>query len=287
MSDASTSLARTYRYLRIAIAGSVAALFVAIGVAMPAVGVLPSISHYFYSPARPVFVGVLIAVSVALFALSGRGAQRVLLDVAAVLAPLIAIIPTPLVPGVVPGLDAPCPGGDESCVPAGFMGEVGNGVVTYLIVGAGVAVLASVLVVAGRVERGGTLLSVTVAAVILLAVGFGWVFAREGLLRWGHLLAAVAFFLVIAASAVVVAVSPVAGAPAWLSGTYLAIAIALGVVVLTIPVYGGLRLGAVDGVFVGETVALVLFAAFWVVQSVQAWDASDPAIVGPRRPPAR
>ena len=57
-------------------------------------GVLPSVSAYYYSPARDVFVGALIAASLALFALSGRGPSRALLDAAALFAPLIALVPT-------------------------------------------------------------------------------------------------------------------------------------------------------------------------------------------------
>ena len=39
-----------------------------------------------------------------------------------------------------------------------------------------------------------------------------------------------------------------------------------------------LHVGHLFGVFVGEVLALVLFAAFWVLQSVQYWRVDDPAI---------
>lgn len=64
-SDATTSLQRTYRYLRLAIAGAVV-VFTAVLVAMPAVGLLPSLSHYYYTSANTMFVGALIAVTVGL-----------------------------------------------------------------------------------------------------------------------------------------------------------------------------------------------------------------------------
>ncbi len=44
------------------------------------------------------------------------------------------------------------------------------------------------------------------------------------------------------------------------------------------PLYGSLHVGHLFGVFVGEVLALVLFAAFWVLQSVQYWRVDDPAI---------
>ncbi|GEB95582.1 hypothetical protein PFZ49_07460 [Microbacterium lacticum] len=55
-------------------------------------------------------------------------------------------------------------------------------------------------------------------------------------------------------------------------------AIALAVVVIGMPLYGSLHVGHLFGVFVGEVLALVLFAAFWVLQSVQYWRVDDPAI---------
>lgn len=281
--DASTSLQRTYRYLRLAIAGTVAVVFVAVALTVPAVGLLPSISHYFYTPAATLLVGALLSVSVALFALSGRGAQRVLLDLAATLAPLVAIVPTVIAPGSVPGLEAGCPDGATMCVPAPFVAGVGIGVLTYLIVGVLVVALACGLAAAGRVDRRGTLLSVALAAPVLLAVGLGWWLARDLFLRWAHLAAAVAFFAVIAAVAATGALAPAAAdAPRRRRGVSLGIAISLVVVVAGMPLYGGLHVGAVSGVFAGEVAALVLFAAFWVLQSVGYWRADDPALL-PRR----
>lgn len=62
------------------------------------------------------------------------------------------------------------------------------------------------------------------------------------------------------------------------SCAYLGIAIALAVVVVGTPLYGSLHVGRAFGVFVGEVLALALFAAFWVLQSVQYWRVDDPAI---------
>lgn len=70
--ELSTSLQRTYRYLRIGVACSAVVIFVAVGVAAASVGWLTSVSDYFYTPARDAFVGALIAVTLALLALSCR-----------------------------------------------------------------------------------------------------------------------------------------------------------------------------------------------------------------------
>lgn len=279
--ERTTSPQRTYRYLRIAIAGSVVVVFTSVLVTTPVVGLLPSLSHYYYTPARTLFVGALIAVAVCFFALSGRGAERALLDVAAVLIPLVAIVPTMISPHSVPGIDSGCADGALSCVPVAYDADVDSGILTYLIVGLLIVLLAGALVIAGQVDRAGAALSIGVAVIVLLVVGLTWWLARDAFLRWAHVVAAVGFFGVIAAVAVVKAVSPSERehTPAWVTRAYVVIAVALALVVVGMPLYGSLHVGDVFGVFVGEVLALVLFAAFWVLQSVQYWRVDDPAIV--------
>lgn len=187
--------------------------------------------------------------SVCFFALSGRCAERVLLDAAATVVPLVAIVPTMISPGSVPGIDAHCPPGRGSCVPAAFDAAVHGGVLTDLIVGAVFVLVAVGLALAGQVDRPGTALSLAIAGVVLATVGLTWWLARDAFPRWAHLSAAVAFFAIIAA-----------------------------VVVIGMPLYGSLHVGHLFGMFVGEVLALVLFAAFWVLQSVQYWRVDDPAI---------
>lgn len=278
--DATTSLQRTYRYLRLAIAGAVVVVFAAILVTMPRVGLLPSISHYYYTPANTMFVGALMAVAVSFFALSGRGAERVLLDVAAVVVPLVAIVPTQISPGSVPGIDSTCADGAGSCVPRSFDAAVDTGILTYLIVGLVVLLIAAALSVFGEVDRAGALLSIVIGGAILLGVGLTWWLAEDAFLAWAHLVAAVAFFGIMAAVATISAISPTGrGAPRWLQGAYIAIASALVLVVIGMPLYGSLHIGAVFGVFVGEVLALLLFAAFWILQSIHYWRVDDPAIM--------
>lgn len=277
--DASTSLQRTYRYLRLAIAGAVVVVFTAVLVAMPGAGLLPSLSHYYYTPSNTMFVGALMAVSVCFFALSGRGAERVLLDAAATVVPLIAIVPTMISPHSVPGVEADCARGEGSCVPSAFDAAVDAGVLTYLIVGAVVMLVAVALAVAGQVDRRGTTLSLVIGGAVLLVVWLTWWLAHDAFLRWAHLSAATLFFGIIAAVALVQALRPAErAAPRWMKIAYIAIAAALVVVVVGMPLYGSLHVGHVFGVFVGEVLALLLFAAFWVLQSVQYWRVDDPAI---------
>lgn len=271
-----TSVQRTYRYLRIAISGTVVVIFVAVAVTIPVVGVLPSLSHYYYSPARTIFVGAVITVSVCFFALSGRGPERVLLDAAAMLAPLIAIVPTVISPRSVPGVDVSCVG---SCLPEAFDADVDSGVATYLIVGVLIVMLTVALIVTGQVDAGGAALSISIASAVLLIVGITWWLWQPVFLQWGHFLTAIAFFGCIAAVAVVTAFWPTdrRKPPRWLQVAYVVLAVALALDVLGLPVYGSERLGDVYGVFVGEVGALLLFVAFWALQSIQYWNADDEA----------
>ena len=189
MVPGSTSLQRTYRYLRIAIVGAVVVVFTAIATTLPSVGLLPSISHYYYTPAHTLFVGALIAVSV----------------------------------------------------------------------------------------------SISIAMPVLVIVGLVWGFSRAAFLQWAHVAAASVFFLLIAVVAVLAAVAPSApGAPPWLRRAYVAIAVAIVVIVAGMPLYGPLHAGPVYGVFIGEVLALALFATFWILQSLQHWRSDDPAILAAR-----
>ena len=276
-----TSLQRTYRYLRIAVAGTVVVIFVAVAVTIPVVGVLPSLSHYSYTPAHTLFVGSLITVGVCLFALSGRGPERVLLDVAAILVPLVAIVPTVISPGSIDGVEVSCAG---ACVPAAYGAAVDVGVATYLIVGLLLLIGASALTVIGEVEREGGILSLSIAAAVLLVIWLTWWLARPVFLQWTHFVAAIGFFGVIAAVAVVNAFWPSRRrkpTPA-MKTAYAIIAVALTMDVIGLPLFGSLRIGPFYWVFVGEVLALLLFLAFWVIQSIQFWSSVDPdAATGP------
>ncbi|WJL96070.1 hypothetical protein QSU92_02340 [Microbacterium sp. ET2] len=264
-----TSLARTYRYVRLAILGAVLAILVSVAAVAIGAGTAPeSLSAGFYTPARTVFTGSLFAVSLALLALSGRSVPQALLDVAAVLAPLVAIIPTPV----------------EGVVPAAVHADVVNGLVTFLLVG--VAGLVAAVVVAraqGTLTRG---VVTTLAVVAVLVVGFPlWAVLDEGsLLRFGHLTATLAFFAVIAAVAGWTAWAPSSSRPS-VRGVYGVIAIGIILAIVFLLAVFLLQLadpGApprdIPLVLIGEVVLLMLFAAFWVVETVRTWSDPDPRI---------
>jgi hypothetical protein len=287
---ASTSTQRTHRYLRLAIGGTVVVIAVAILFAVPTAGWLPSISDYFYTPARGAFVGALVAASLALLALSGRWVERALLDAAALFAPLIAVVPSVIAPGTVPGVDVSC----ARCVPDAVVPDVANGVATYLVVLGGVLLLGLVLALRRIVE--GAWVSLALGAVVLAVVLLVAVAAPQLLLGWGHFVATVVFFGLIAADAAVNAFwrTTSESPPRWLRIVYIVIAVVMIVdLVALIGVTIAMRDAAAPvfpWVLLGEAVALLAFVAFWWLQTWQRWDETDPAslVAIPRRlPPLR
>lgn len=276
---------RTYRYLRLGIGGTIVLVFISVAIAMVQVGVLSSVSAYFYTPARTVFVGALIAASLGLLAISGTGVERALLDTAGLLAPLIALVPTPLVPGSVPGVIIDCAPG-RTCVPSSYHPDVENGISTYLLVSV-VVVVAAFFIFRGhnqdvRAVRG----SLLGATALLLAVALIWALARDTFMHYAHVTAAIVFFLSIGACAVVKAFEQQQGARPtrtyqrlyWIIAALFLLDAAIAVAVM----YGGwLEAFAVPPVLVCELVALALFLLYWALQSFPRWDTVNPQLVFP------
>ncbi len=281
----SASLQRTYRYLRMGIGGTVVLIFVSIAVAMTQVGVLSSVSAYYYTPARTVFVGALIATSLGLLAISGTGVERALLDAAGLLAPLIALVPTPLRPGSVPGLTIDCEPG-STCVPSVYHPDVANGITTYLVMTV-VIVIAAFLIFKGRnQEFRAVLASLLGATALLLVVALMWAFARDTFLQYAHVTAAIVFFLAIGSCAVAKAFEHYQGARP--TRTYqrlywiIAAGFLLDAVVAVAVIYGGwLESFVIPPVLVCELLALALFLLYWILQSFPRWDSTHPQLVFP------
>jgi hypothetical protein len=289
MAVRTTSTQRTYRYVRLSLVGVLAFLGIGVGIQVAGGGALTSVSAAFYSPARDVFVGALCAVSIALLALSGRSVEQALLDVAAVLAPLVALVPTPLAPGDVLGVDVACPG-EGSCIPAAYLPGVANGVVTLLIVGAlGLATAAVLAAVQGTFSRG-LAVELGVIGALLLAAGGWWMLQRPSFLLAAHNVAAGVFFALVAAVAALAALRPAARTTRGqrrlrLAYAIVAVGIAVGVLAVAVAAAShalGFDLddaSPVPIVLLGETLALALFAAFWVIQTIELWRGDDPRAV--------
>lgn len=86
---------KTYRYLRIGLIG--AAMMIAVSVLLERRLVdcwQNSISGYYYTPARAVFVGALVAIGFSLIVIKGSGIEDFHLNIAGMLAPVVAFVPT-------------------------------------------------------------------------------------------------------------------------------------------------------------------------------------------------
>lgn len=286
----SQGIGLSYRYLRVGIVSMVLVLFVAL-----ALQILTdhrqagpgeewwyaSISTYFYTPVQSIFVGVLVAVGLCLVAVKGRnGGEDVLLNLAGMFAFLTAVVPTPLAPEACAGepycLDVP--------------ERVGNNVWALLLAGIPAMVLAA------RPRRRDVLrpegwdlwvMWLTWAAVA--GAHLAWPAAFVGL---AHYVAAVSFFVCLIAVAWVnsrdTAVTRGPGErtrglpPSVYRRAYRAIAIAMcAVIVLTLAGLGVAHLAGwglpAQTVFAVEAVLLLIFAGFWVLQTVEFWEIGLPA----------
>lgn len=260
----STSTQRTYRYVRLALVGAALTLAVAVIEVLVTVGPVPSISAAFYTPARTVFVGVLFAIALALVSLSGHSVEQVLLDLAALFVPVMAVVPTPVGAGEIPGFDPGCPG---RCVPATEVAGVRLGMTALIVIAVVAVATAAALALVQRTMGVGKVLALAVAALIVAGMAWWSLAGPVSFLQDGHLVAAVSFFVLLAATA---GVSAAAAERRW-RRVYATVA-ALMVLDLV-------WLGFARSWLVGEAIALVLFLVFWLVQTLERWNELDPGIL--------
>ena len=289
----------TYDYLRLGVLALVTLLAVSVGYEFVANDThLGSISAYYFTPARSMFVGALIGVGVALVAIKGRDRllEDVMLNVAGMLAPVVALIPAAVAEGTIVN-DQPvdCPTPKTSCVPSTFEPGITNGAWTLGIVGAIVLAAVIALTVADRRVGWGTTnqkqATVGLAIAVLVYVGFLAldVLWHDTYVQWGHYVAAVPLFLALAYVAVSNALQPKGDArPATMRGhevdwRYALIAVAMIAALVVAAVYFLATLGDPAGrweywVFAIELALLVPFAAFWMLQTEQWWHQGAPGL---------
>ncbi|WP_144874359.1 hypothetical protein [Microbacterium sp. 1.5R] len=256
---------------------------------------LASISHAFYTPVRDVFVGSLIAASVALLALSGRTRAATLLDVCAVFAPLIAIVPTGIADSRAEG-HLPCPAAMD-CIPGGAIESAKAGVAVYAIAVAATVVVTAVIRARTRTPNRAAVL-VSVIAVVTASVVSALAFVpslndRFPFNFWPvhsiHFVVTLAFFGVFAAVPLLYAGGPLEPGETpptprqratyrWIAGLLIADLVFLVTAVLFRQVFG-----ETPALLIGEAAALLLFAWFWLLQTFQRWnDENPPSILAPR-----
>lgn len=308
---APTSL-KTHRYLRLSLVLIVFTLLLSVALQSIVVSWEPllfgwrplsSISHAFYTPARDVFVGTLMAASIALLALSGRSRSTTLLDICAIFAPLIAIVPTGIADTRAVG-EIPCPTASE-CIPTEYVGGAKAGIAVYTVVVVVVVVTMAVIRrhprtrdTAGVAARGSARSATLVSIIALVTAGTVTVLAFSPALKDGfpfnlwpvgsiHFAATLLFFGVFAAVPILHAGGPVEPGETppsprqraiyrWIAGLLIVDLVVLVAALLFRQVFGETPV-----VLIGEAVALALFAAFWWVQTFQRWDDPNaPSLIG-------
>jgi len=280
------NLAReTYRYLRIGLMG--AAVLLAASVLLERLLVdcwQGSISSYYYTPARGVFIGVLVAIGLSLIVIQGKGAEDICLNTAGMLAPVVAFVPTRNVgecwsvePNPLPLEPSPVPG--EPDVLAGWVvANVDNNVGALVITGlAGLAFMYVLFSVkrgpaeAFRVTHGDspTRISLWIAAGVIAVTGLALLF-WDGFADHAHNIAAVGMFAFLAVAAWLNASRDATGRYVTL---YRAVA---GGMVSSAVVILGLALALGDrwdhSILVLEGIQIALFALYWAAQTKEHWD---------------
>jgi hypothetical protein len=276
----SESTSKTYLYLRVGLVAL--ALFLGaslvLEMAFGRTEWLGSISAYYYTPVRSVFVGTLCAMGVCLIAIKGRDRPRedLMLNLAGMCAPVVALCPTPLDDRSVCGSATPC-------VPDTVVPGVVNNIEALLVVGALAVLFAARTVRRGREERR-DLLALAISAVGLTAFALWFALGRDSFLDYAHYGTAVPMFGLIVAVALVNAAKVdefvaaggtlTVGRAATYRRAYRWIAYVMGWVI-----GGALALFVVKAasgaepfarwVFVVEALLLVAFTAFWVLQTLQ------------------
>jgi hypothetical protein len=282
MPSRSQSAIMTYRALRMGVVAAALLLMVSLVLEIIRTGglELTSISASFYSPVRNVFVGVLVATGMALIAIMGREKNEDgALNLAGMLAPTIGMLPTTVGPSA-PGA---CREGVAKCIPFSTLVDVENNVSALLILGLVVLVGALVYVLRTHGPGSAQLRRMILPAVLWLVSSVLWLFARELMFVHGHNLAAFFFFLLLAWVARINALDPPEGPtvmglrPQDYQRGYRIISTAMIVTIVLTAIYDiAILLGWLPNpypqwFFVAESLLLVLFIAFWILQTAHFW----------------
>lgn len=237
---------------------------------------LGSISAYYYTPARAVFVAALCSIGICLIVYRGSSPREdAVLNLPGVLAFVVAFIPTPL-----KDLTVEPDGCQHSNVPTETqLATALNNNIFALLVGLTGALVVVIAFRALHVSSASALPTYSFA--VFVATGWVWFLAAPANLRQhGHFYAAILLFLGIVAVTVMHAFhtrwldpkSEPARSP--YRGIYRVI---LAVMIGGFVVIGGLALFASfdHTVFWLESLIIIMFAAFWITQTVELWHETD------------
>jgi hypothetical protein len=281
---------RSYRYLRIGIVG----LLIALGAAViyqrvqPACG-LSSVSAYFYTPARSVFVAGLVSFGVCMLVLRGMNlAEDIFLNIGGIFALLVAFVP-------VGGGSGSCQDPDTK-----VSASVQDNITALLIVGA-LAIAGACTLLAIRwkglekAHRWWALAEGIVALALWTGMLIAITFYLSWALRYVHYIAAISLAACIIAVAAANAyrhdVTPYRDSPPKTAlradpVRFLYTWIAAGMLVITV-ILLVLAVTSVITVFWVEISVAAMFAVFWSAQTIQLEVESATEAQGRQLEPAR
>ena len=273
---------KTYRFLRIGMIG--AAVMLAVSVLIErfvAQCWQDSISGYYYTPVRAVFVGTLLAVGLTLIVIKGEGLEDFFLNMAGMLAPVVAFVPTRNVGAcfsVEPDPSPLIPGSDGALqFNTAVTQSLHNNMTALIIVGALGLIVAYIII---SVDQGGPMKAMRSQQVDPGTKRTFWlvvvVVAATALLLWlwdgfpihAHNIAAIGMFIFLALASWWISRGETKG----YQKTYRAIALAMVgsvVVILTLAAILGDRWD--HSILVLEATELTLFAVYWIVQTKDHW----------------
>jgi hypothetical protein len=272
----------TYRLLRFAILGAVLLLAVSVGREVTQADCWQEqLSTYYHTPVRSIFVGGLMATGLCLIVIQGRTyVEDILLNIGGMLAPVVALVPTRVVP-------TDCPATWENDVdPLALIDpSVSNNMFTLIWTGIAIGaagILVALLAPSGAKPstvfgRVGIAFLVTLAVVIVASLLY---YQWDWLHDEAHWVAAVGMFIFFGLVAVLNA------GYCWVERLYVFTVIYGGIAIAMLVVAIVLGLSSADHrVLVLEIIEIGLFATFWAVQTFEQWSKIDaPTKALPTRP---
>ncbi|WP_395728796.1 hypothetical protein [Nakamurella sp.] len=263
----------TYRYLRAVMVAVLLLLVISVAFqAWQATCVLTSISAYYYTPVQAVFIGSLFALGAALIAYQGEsGEEEAVLNLSGFMALVVAIVPT--------GEDNNCGANVIQRSAQANADAVLNNIVSLLAVG----VVAGLVLLALRWKRGEVparaadrpatgwrRFVIPSCIVVPVAELMLFLFKRDDFVAKSHGIAAVTMVIGLVLVMWFNAYSD--RRPAWdRKGTNYRLVYRLMAVAMVVALLGttGLFWGRSHLVLALELVVIVIFGAYWIVQSVE------------------
>lgn len=272
-----TDVIKSYRYLRIGMIGAVVLLAVSIGIERSKVDCFQnSISAYYYTPVRAIFVGSLMAVGLSLIVYRGRSrGEDPCLNLAGMLAPVVAIVPTKNVGTCWSIAPRPSPLNSDGSLRRWVVANIDNNFYALLITGAiGLVAIAVIALWINRKDFMGVARSQLWTTLSLIGTGIAlivaWLLIRywNGFYDRAHSYAAFAMFGFLIAAIVSVTLDTRDRRPYW-SRWYAGVA---AVMVVGAAVIGLTGMFGDHTTFALETCEIVLFGVYWSIQTAEKWD---------------